>query len=125
MMKSIAEIRASVLPAFVIILHLVMFEGVTQAADLYTVTELKGLPERSSNVRRIDFNGNILGSIGNPDGSGTTAVLWENSKAGSRRLGTLPGGDFSQATAINVSGQVVGFSNTSTSMRAFIWSANS
>ena len=36
-------------------------------------------------------------------------------------LGTLPGGSFSQATAINNRGQVVGYGDTPSGTRAFLW----
>ena len=39
-------------------------------------------------------------------------------------LGTLTGGDYSRAVAINNDGQVVGTSSSSLGIRAFIWTAS-
>jgi probable HAF family extracellular repeat protein len=39
----------------------------------------------------------------------------------SSRLGAFPGGEYSEATAVNDLGDVVGASNTETAIRAFRW----
>jgi probable HAF family extracellular repeat protein len=38
-------------------------------------------------------------------------------------LGTLPGGDYSDAHSINASGQVVGTSTSALGLRAFLWTS--
>jgi probable HAF family extracellular repeat protein len=48
------------------------------------------------------------------------AFLWENGKMVD--LGTLPGGNFSAAHAINDRGQVVGYSDTALEEHAVLWS---
>jgi len=48
-----------------------------------------------------------------------SAVLWTNGEP--LDLGTLPGGTFSWAAAINASGEVVGNGNTTTGDEAFLW----
>jgi probable HAF family extracellular repeat protein len=49
------------------------------------------------------------------------AVLW--SATGIQSLGTLPGGDYSKALSINLSGEVAGVSATSSGNHAFLWSS--
>jgi probable HAF family extracellular repeat protein len=49
-----------------------------------------------------------------------SAVLWTNGEP--FNLGTLPGATVSSATAINASGQVVGFSSSPAPEEAFLWS---
>jgi len=53
----------------------------------------------------------VIGTIEQPRSS-YHAAFWERGKT--HILGTLPGGDYSSARAINASGQIVGFSNIST-----------
>lgn len=87
-------------------------------------------PAFQSYGKDINDAGQIVGS-GFPDGAanayGPTALLWSDSEV--RKLGTLPGGRTSSATAINSIGQVVGFSDTRTryssylETHAVIWNA--
>ena len=90
------------------------------AAQSYTVTDLGTLKPGSARVHGVNAAGQAVGASGDPHGAETHAFFWQKA-GGMRDLGTLPGGDYSAAFAINDSGVVVGTSNTSTSMHAFSW----
>lgn len=90
------------------------------AAQTYTVTDLGTLRAGSARIHGINESGQTVGASGHPHGADTHAFFWQK-QGGIRDLGTLPGGDYSSAFAINDSGIVVGTSNTSTSTHAFSW----
>lgn len=90
------------------------------AAQTYTVTDLGALHAGSARVHGVNASGQAVGASGHPHGAETHAFFWQK-QGGIRDLGTLPGGDYSAAFAINDSGVVVGTSNTSTSTHAFSW----
>ena len=75
-------------------------------------------PAGSARVHSVNQAGQVVGSSGHPHGAETHAFFWQQ-QGGIRDLGTLPGGDYSSAFAINDSGVVVGSSNISTSSHAF------
>ena len=95
------------------------------AAQTYTVTDigiLKG--DNESSGFWINSSGAVVGcsdtanSEGYPctgTGAGQHAFYWTKS-GGLKDLGTLPGGNISGAIGLNDSGQVVGYSNTSTGL---------
>jgi probable HAF family extracellular repeat protein len=89
-------------------------------AQTYTVIDLGTLHAGSARIHGINESGQAVGASGHPHGADTHAFFWQK-QGGIRDLGTLPGGDYSSAFAINDSGIVVGTSNTSTSMHAFSW----
>ena len=90
------------------------------AAQTYTVTDLGTLRAGSARVHSVNESGQAVGASGHPHGADTHAFFWQK-QGGIRDLGTLPGGDYSAAYAINDSGLVVGTSNTATSTHAFSW----
>src|SRR5262249_55918269 len=91
-----------------------------RARSLYTVVELRGRGAGSLTfARAMNASGQVVGRSGHPNGTDTRAILWTSGIA--EDLGTLPGGDYSSASAINRAGEVVGTSNTATSVRAFRW----
>jgi probable HAF family extracellular repeat protein len=90
------------------------------AAQTYTATDLGTLHAGSARVHGVNESGQAVGGSGHPHGAETHAFFWQK-QGGIRDLGTLPGGDYSSAFAINDSGVVVGTSNTSTSTHAFSW----
>ena len=89
-------------------------------AQTYTVTDLGTLRAGSARIHGVNESGQAVGASGHPHGADTHAFFWQK-RGGIRDLGTLAGGDYSSAFAINDSGIVVGTSNTSTSMHAFSW----
>lgn len=91
-------------------------------AQTYTATDLGTLRHGSARVHGINATGQAVGQTGYPHGGDTHAFFWEK-QGGMRDLGTLPGGDFSAAFAINDIGVVVGTSNTATKMHGFFWTA--
>lgn len=92
------------------------------AAQTYTVTDLGTLRAGSARVHGVNDSGQAVGGSGHPHGADTHAFFWQK-QGGIRDLGTLPGGDYSAAYAINDSGVVVGTSNTATTMHAFTWTS--
>ena len=91
-----------------------------RGAQTYTVTDLGTLHAGSARMHGVNESGQAVGASGHPHGADTHAFFWQK-QGGIRDLGTLPGGDYSSAFAINDSGVVVGTSNTSTSTHAFSW----
>jgi probable HAF family extracellular repeat protein len=88
----------------------------------YSLTDLGTLPLGSVRVHDINSVGQVVGASGAPHGSGTRAFFWSR-KTGMIDLASLPGGDYSVASAINDSGQVVGTSNSQSGIHAFLWTA--
>jgi probable HAF family extracellular repeat protein len=91
-------------------------------AQTYTVTDLGTLRAGSARIHGVNESGQAVGGSGHPHGAETHAFFWQK-QGGMRDLGTLPGGDYSSAFALNDSGIVVGTSNTSTSTHAFSWTS--
>jgi probable HAF family extracellular repeat protein len=74
--------------------------------------------ETSAVATRINNNGQVLGrSTGL---GGLQAVLWQPDGT-PVLLGTLPGGNYSEAFSINQSGQVVGAAGSVQGSHAFVW----
>src|SRR5579859_6635428 len=90
------------------------------AAQSYTAIDLGTLHAGSARVHGVNNSGQAVGASGHPHGADTHAFFWQK-QGGIRDLGTLPGGDYSAAYAINDSGVVVGTSNTSNTTHAFSW----
>ncbi|MGZ7099787.1 MAG: hypothetical protein ACXVJ8_15025 [Candidatus Angelobacter sp.] len=101
---------------------IVSFLACGAAAQTYTATDLGTLRHGSARVHGVNDSGQAVGASGHPHGAETHAFFWQQ-QGGIRDLGTLPGGDYSSAFAINDSGIVVGTSNTSTSSHAFSWTS--
>ena len=89
-------------------------------AQTYTAIDLGTLRDGSARIHGVNESGQAVGASGHPHGADTHAFFWQK-QGGIRDLGTLPGGDYSSAFAINDSDVVVGTSNTSTSTHAFSW----
>jgi len=92
-------------------------------AQTYVATDLGVVHRDSARIHGINAVGQTVGESGQPHGADTHAFFWQK-QGGMRDLGTLAGGDYSSAFAINDSGLVVGTSNTSTTMRAFSWTVS-
>jgi probable HAF family extracellular repeat protein len=99
---------------------IVSFLACGAGAQSYTAIDLGTLHAGSARVHGVNQSGQAVGASGHPHGAETHAFFWQK-QGGIRDLGTLPGGDYSSAFAINDSGVVVGTSNTSTSSHAFSW----
>lgn len=91
-------------------------------AQTYSATDLGAVRHDSARIHGINAIGQAVGESGQPHGADTHAFFWQK-KGGMRDLGTLAGGDYSSAFAINDSGLVIGTSNTGTNMRAFSWTS--
>ena len=89
-------------------------------AQSYTAQDLGTLKPGSAVVHGVNASGQAVGQSGHPHGAETHAFFWQK-QGGIRDLGTLAGGDYSSAFAINDSGVVVGTSNIANSMHAFSW----
>lgn len=99
---------------------LISFLALRASAQTYTAIDLGTLHAGSARVHGVNASGQAVGASGHPHGAETHAFFWQK-QGGIRDLGTLPGGDYSAAFAINDSGVVVGTSNTAVSMHAFSW----
>lgn len=117
-MKSGLNIKLLMVTA--IVSFLAFCFGPSVVAQTYTAIDLGTLHAGSARVHGVNASGQAVGASGHPHGAETHAFFWQKS-GGIRDLGTLPGGDYSAAFAINDSGVVVGTSNTSTSTHAFSW----
>lgn len=104
----------------VIVFSLLCFLTPSGQAQSYTAIDLGTLHAGSARIHGVNDSGQAVGASGHPHGAETHAFFWQK-QGGIRDLGTLPGGDYSAAFAINDSGVVVGTSNTSTSTHAFSW----
>ena len=124
-MRTHTKLRVSLLLAVFTLAGAIALQPVaSQVAPLFTVLELGGLTVDSVRVaRKISANGQVVGRTGYITGSDTGAVLWMG--GGVEALGTLPGGDYSAAFALNDLGKVVGTSNSGNTVRAFVWTTAS
>jgi len=102
---------------------MVSFLACHASAQTYTAIDLGTLRAGSARVHGVNASGQAVGASGHPHGAETHAFFWQK-QGGIRDLGTLPGGDYSAAFAINDSGVVVGTSNTAVSMHAFTWTTS-
>src|SRR5216683_1308272 len=105
---------------FGLFLFSIVMASLALSAQTYSVTDLGVLRPGSARVHDINANAQAVGGSGHPHGSETHAFIWQK-KTGIVDLGTLSGGDYSVAYALNDSGTVVGVSNTANTMHAFHW----
>ncbi|MEM7456953.1 MAG: HAF repeat-containing protein [Planctomycetota bacterium] len=98
----------------------------TLTADItYSVTEIGTLPGTSiAFARDINDRGEIVGDSRDASTSRFRAWVWDDGTM--TPLGDLPGGAVeSSARSINNSGQITGYSASSTGNRAFLWQSGS
>ncbi len=88
----------------------------------YTASDLGALRGGSAVPKTVSAGGAVVGRSGEPHGESTQAFLWNRGRL--MGLGFLPGGDYSAAFGVNDAGQVVGYSNTATALRGFLWTAS-
>jgi probable HAF family extracellular repeat protein len=87
----------------------------------YTVLELSAMADVPQVPCRLNNLGDIAGRAGNSAAGQTRAMIWSHGMLQPKRLGALPGGEYSSASTINDAREVAGGSNTSNSIVPFIW----
>ncbi len=116
-MKSLITRRTGLALAF-----LMLGGGLAAAQNhTYTAVDLGALRGGSAVPRMVSAAGTVVGRSGEPHGESTQAFMWNGGHP--IGLGFLPGGDYSAAFGVNSAGQVVGYSNTATALRGFVWTA--
>jgi hypothetical protein len=91
------------------------------AANRYNWVEIGSRPAGSGIIRGLSDNGDVVGRSGYLHGTKTHAFV-QTAGGTTEQIGVLSGGENSRAIAMNNYRQAVGFSNTQTSIRAFLWS---
>ncbi len=83
----------------------------------YTVSELSaaGVPCRLNNL------GDVAGRAGDLSSGETRATIWNHASLRPTNLGSLGGGEYTSASAINDAGEVAGASNIASSIIPFVW----
>jgi probable HAF family extracellular repeat protein len=89
------------------------------AQTSYSLSDIGALAGGSSIVKKINLTGDAIGESGKLYGVHTRAFVRTGGKLVD--LGTLSGGDYSSAYDVNHRTAVVGDSNTSTGIHAFLW----
>jgi probable HAF family extracellular repeat protein len=97
------------------------FLAASSPAQRYEVTDLGAQRGASAQAHGMNRAGHVVGGSGHPHDADTHAVLWGESAA-MHDLGSLPGGDYVAAFAVNDGDAIVGVANTPGGMRAFHWS---
>lgn len=87
-------------------------------AQQYAVTDL-GKVATSSTAHALNNAGQIAGAIGGAHGDNITAFFWQGHNA--KKIGRPQRSDYSEAFALNNSGEVVGSANLLNGMRGFFW----
>jgi probable HAF family extracellular repeat protein len=101
----------------VVIAELAAAEYTLAQTTGYIISELGAgqVPSRLNNL------GDFVGKTGNSIDGETRAAAWNHRTLKAKHLGTLPGGEYSIAFAINDAGYVAGSSNTGDFIVPFIW----
>jgi probable HAF family extracellular repeat protein len=100
---------------------LTLVPGAIGSTNGYKIVFLGELRQAGSTTpRAVNSCGQVVGESGGIDNSDVTAFTWEEGRP-IRGLEGLPGGEFSQAVGLNDEGVIVGSSNTSTALRAVMW----
>ena len=90
----------------------------------YRVTRIITAHGDAGLPRAINNHGQVTGSSGGAHGSDTAAFIAQPGGKGSQ-LASLPSGDYSEAFGINDVGEIVGSSNTASTLRATRWNGGS
>jgi probable HAF family extracellular repeat protein len=94
------------------------FGGRSSETTAYTVSELSGA--RGQVPCRLNNLGDVAGRAGDSPSGEARGTIWNHGSLGPTSLGTLGGGDYSSAFAINDAGDVVGAANTAESIVPFV-----
>lgn len=92
------------------------------AAQQYSVNDL-GNVATSSTAHALNNAGQIAGATGGAHGDNISAFFWQGHNA--KRIGRPQHSDYSEAFALNNSGEVVGSANLLDGMRGFFWTNGS
>ena len=104
----------------VVIVGLLSAQHSSAQTVTYTVVELSA-PDAEQVPCRLNNRGDLVGRSANFGAGGPGATMWRRGALNAKHLGALAGGDYSSASAINDLGQIAGASNTTDSLRPFIW----
>jgi probable HAF family extracellular repeat protein len=118
------ELRSSEFLRLVTVCSLLLF--LTQKTDAsgsgYEVVFLGELTESgATTAHALNNHGQVVGESGSVDGTGVSAFT-RNSGGTIQALEGLPGGNYSQAFGVNDRGLIVGASDSSSTLRAVVWS---
>ena len=92
----------------------------TSSSGMINIGQREYLTSRGNDIN----NHGVIAGFYEIDYGHPRAAIWDP-VTGLNILGTLPGGNYSEAMAINDLGQVVGYSNSSRGYQGFLWdSAN-
>jgi probable HAF family extracellular repeat protein len=107
----------------VLAVEFVALEQISGQTAAYTVLELSLATVGDQVPYAVNNLGDVAGRARNPLAIGIQATIWSHANLQPTQLPNLSRGDYSFASGINDLGEVVGGSNTGTSILPFVWTA--